>query len=64
VLVLNSIRLISFVVGLTGDLPNIDSNPPASKPRNEFTLERTDILNLLFTVEYYFSSWQPTINHR
>jgi hypothetical protein len=43
VLVLNSIRLKSLAVGLVSGLPNIDSNPPASRPRNEFILERTDI---------------------
>jgi hypothetical protein len=43
VLVLNSTRLKSFVVGLAGGLPNIDENQPAHKPRNEFILELTDI---------------------
>jgi hypothetical protein len=34
-------------VGLVGDLPNIDNNPPASRPRNEFILERTDIFQVV-----------------
>jgi hypothetical protein len=51
VLVLNSIRFKSFVVGLAGDLPNNDNNPAANKARNEFILVRTRIL-----VKYYHYS--------
>jgi hypothetical protein len=43
VLVLNSIRLKSPVVGLANGLPNIDENQPAHKPRNVPFLELTDI---------------------
>jgi hypothetical protein len=34
-------------VGLGGDLPNIDSNPPAKNPRTEPILVRTDISKLI-----------------
>jgi hypothetical protein len=47
VLVLNSIRLKSLAVGLVGGLPNTDNNRPASRPRNEFILERTDIFQVV-----------------
>jgi hypothetical protein len=43
VLVLNSIRLKSSVVGPAGGLLNIDSIPPASRLKNEFVLELVDI---------------------
>jgi len=53
VLVLNSARCKSAVVGLVGDLPKIDNNPPPSKPRNEFIFVRTDISNLSIKLFIY-----------
>jgi len=44
VLVLNSARCKSAVVGLEGDFPNIERKRPASKAKNEFIFTPKDII--------------------
>ena len=45
-LVLNSIRLKSFEVGLAGDLPNTVKITAARKLKNEFIFVRTRIIRI------------------
>jgi len=67
VLVRKSACLKSSAPGLAADLPNIEQNRPASKPRNEFILPRTAIQLIIdysaFVAVAYYGEVGLTINY-